>query len=213
MPSRTGARRRLKPQSIRTQCPSINDPPGTEGRLLQWSELPEWRRDNEYILSGYQPTSNSFRGCLRGVFAVHNETVNIHTHLLGAALFAGLLLCVPRHLDRVCPGADATDEAAFAVYFAGVVACLLLSTAFHALANHSRRVAAVGNQLDHLGVLAFMGAAAAPQVHYGFRDEPGLRGFYWTTVGTLSTYLLTYLVCSRVVFSAPPLASAHHRAD
>ncbi|KXX76775.1 ADIPOR-like receptor IZH2 [Madurella mycetomatis] len=55
--------------------------------LILWDELPHWRRDNAFILSGYRQTSNSVRASLASLGYLHNESVNIWTHLLGAAAF------------------------------------------------------------------------------------------------------------------------------
>ncbi|KAH6635625.1 hemolysin-III related-domain-containing protein [Chaetomium sp. MPI-SDFR-AT-0129] len=65
--------------------------------LLHWDDLPPWRRDNPSILQGYRPTSQSWRGSLRSLGYLHNESVNIWTHLLGAvfvSLLVGSLLLV-----------------------------------------------------------------------------------------------------------------------
>ncbi|KAH8887123.1 mPR-typeG-protein-coupled receptor, partial [Thozetella sp. PMI_491] len=138
-------------------------------------------RDNEYILSSYQPTSNSFSASFRGVFAIHNETVNIHSHLEGALFFIGLLAYFFQHLESWSPGIERADVAVFSLYFFGVSMCLLLSATYHTLQNHSPRVAAFGNQLDYLGVIFFMWGACIPQIYYGFWENPGLCRFYWTT--------------------------------
>lgn len=58
--------------------------------LLNWDDLPEWRRDNAHILGGYRPTSHSYAASLGSVLGIHNESVNIWTHLAGA-LVAALL--------------------------------------------------------------------------------------------------------------------------
>lgn len=48
-----------------------------------YEHAPEWVRDNEYILSGYRVRYSSVGKALRSVFHIHNETLNIWTHLLG----------------------------------------------------------------------------------------------------------------------------------
>ena len=68
--------------------------------LLQlWDELPHWRRDNAFILSGYRAVSNSYAASLRSAFSVHNESVNIWTHALGSLVLVPLAvayLCADR---------------------------------------------------------------------------------------------------------------------
>ncbi|KAK6944310.1 AdipoR/hemolysin-III-related, partial [Dillenia turbinata] len=58
-------------------------------RLLKYEELPEYMKDNEYILDYYRcewPLKDVFFS----VFAWHNETLNIWTHLGGFLVFVGL---------------------------------------------------------------------------------------------------------------------------
>lgn len=83
----------------------------------------------------------------------------------------------------------------FAVFFYGVAVCFFLSASsarhdpttvvqlltqsrFHVLANHSPRVAAIGNQLDYLGVVLLMWGATIPTIFYGFYGDTLLQTLY-----------------------------------
>lgn len=50
------------------------------------TEAPEHHRDNEFIHSGYRINFNSSKHVLKSLFMIHNESVNIWSHLLGAGL-------------------------------------------------------------------------------------------------------------------------------
>src|SRR5436190_396371 len=52
--------------------------------LLLWDELPLWQQDNHYIRSGYRRESRSYRESFASLGYLHNESVNIYSHLLGA---------------------------------------------------------------------------------------------------------------------------------
>lgn len=52
-------------------------------QLFHWNELPDYLRDNEFIVASYR-ADTGFWGALRSLFRVHNETGNIWTHLCGA---------------------------------------------------------------------------------------------------------------------------------
>ncbi|KAG8406630.1 hypothetical protein J3459_010635 [Metarhizium acridum] len=42
--------------------------------LLLFDELPDWAKDNEYILSGWGPETNSYWECIKSMGYVHNES-------------------------------------------------------------------------------------------------------------------------------------------
>ncbi|CAN6540749.1 unnamed protein product [Malus baccata var. baccata] len=70
--------------------------------LMSYWELPEYMKDNEFILNYYRadwPLAEAFFS----VFRWHNETLNVWTHLIGFVLFLGLtmanLLEVPQVAD------------------------------------------------------------------------------------------------------------------
>lgn len=48
-------------------------------KLLEINQIPAHLRFNKYVLTHYRPPTN-FIGCLKSLFYLHNETVNILTH-------------------------------------------------------------------------------------------------------------------------------------
>lgn len=52
-------------------------------QLLQFAQLPNWMKDNNFIIRGHRPALKSYWGCAKSIFRVHTETGNIWTHLLG----------------------------------------------------------------------------------------------------------------------------------
>lgn len=68
--------------------------------LLSWNELPEYMKDNEYILKHYRadwPLKDAFFS----LFRWHNETLNVWTHLLGFVLFVGLTIANVVHFSQL----------------------------------------------------------------------------------------------------------------
>src|SRR5436190_24332265 len=55
-------------------------------RTVHWDDLPHWQRDNHHIPTGYRPASASFIASFRSLGYIHNETVNIYTHLLPSVI-------------------------------------------------------------------------------------------------------------------------------
>lgn len=59
--------------------------------LGTYNDLPDFFKDNEYIRKGYLINCNSKLKALKSLFYLHNETVNIWSHLLGAIFFFCLI--------------------------------------------------------------------------------------------------------------------------
>ncbi|KAI8624633.1 hemolysin-III channel protein Izh2 [Xylariaceae sp. FL1651] len=147
--------------------------------FLLWDELPHWRRDNAFILSGYRSTSNSYMSSLLSTFSVHNESVNIWTHAVGSLVFVPLAVwylyaeIAPRY-----PGAGPGDELVFACFLGGAALCLGMSATYHALSNHSEAVAKWGNKLDYSGIVCLIVGSYVPALYYGLFCRPVLMSMY-----------------------------------
>lgn len=146
--------------------------------LVLWDDLPAWRQDNHFIQSGYRPTSNSYWGSFTSLFYVHNEFVNIWTHLIGAAVFPliGIWLynvIVPRYAS-----ASSSDVLVFSFFFGGALSCLGMSATFHSIMNHSEDVAKWGNKLDYSGIVFLIVGSYVPALYYGLFCLPNLLTVY-----------------------------------
>lgn len=60
--------------------------------LINWDDLPAWQRDNHYILTGYVPETSSIKKSLLSLTYLHNESVNIYSHLVPSA--TALIFCL-----------------------------------------------------------------------------------------------------------------------
>lgn len=54
--------------------------------LRHFQNLPQWLRDNDYLVKSHRPPLNSFWECFKSIFSIHSETGNIWTHLLGKSI-------------------------------------------------------------------------------------------------------------------------------
>lgn len=150
--------------------------------LCLWDDLSPWQQDNAYILSGYRPASSSFKKSFTSLTYLHNESVNIYSHLLGALLFLISSLILYSTLAPRYASATREDVYVFACYFGGAVSCLGMSATYHTIQNHSHAVAVWGNKLDYLGIVALIWGSFVPVLYYGFAGEPELRREYWAMV-------------------------------
>ncbi|EGN92896.1 hypothetical protein SERLA73DRAFT_65012 [Serpula lacrymans var. lacrymans S7.3] len=146
---------------------------------LAWNEIPYWQRDNEYILTGYRRVQNGWIGCLRSVFGyLHNETVNIHSHLGGAVLFVFFLFTFPS--SHVVTGASTTwlDTCVFVIFLLSAVFCLTASAIFHTATCHSEKVTARCHAFDYSGIVVLTVGSFVPCLYYGFYCEPFFQVLY-----------------------------------
>ncbi|GAA5850188.1 hypothetical protein JCM8547_001036 [Rhodosporidiobolus lusitaniae] len=180
--------------------------------LLTFDQLESWRRaDNPLIQRGYRRLTNSYLACCRSIGSLHNETVNIWTHLLGstAALFVlaylfldlnpaeslthgrkGLyapLAGIPYPFPSAAqPSVRWSDTVGFAAFLFSAATCLGLSASFHTFLAHSEKVAIRWNRLDYIGIVVLISGTFVPLVHYGFFCDPHLRNFYISLIYTFS---------------------------
>jgi predicted membrane channel-forming protein YqfA (hemolysin III family) len=49
-------------------------------------------RGNRFILSGYRLNHSTYSDTIWSLFTVHNESVNVWSHVLGAKLFIGMII-------------------------------------------------------------------------------------------------------------------------
>ncbi|GMH18979.1 hypothetical protein Nepgr_020820 [Nepenthes gracilis] len=73
---------------------------GKSYRLLTFDEVPDYMKDNEFIRKYYRGEW-PLKHLLLSLFRWHNETLNIWTHLMGFALFLGLVAVNLVHAHQV----------------------------------------------------------------------------------------------------------------
>lgn len=162
------------------------DTPGKGRRLRSWDQIPPWQQDNEYIFSGYRQATGSFKECLESLGYIHNETVNIYSHVIGASIFLIASIYTYRTLNLRYSKATQADILVFSTFFYGVAICFMLSATYHIITNHSPKIQKIGSQLDYLGIVILMWGSTIPSIYYGFYCDPQLQKIYWTNVSMLA---------------------------
>ncbi|RKF80992.1 ADIPOR-like receptor SPBC12C2.09c [Golovinomyces cichoracearum] len=168
---------------------------------VSWNDLPKWQQDNNYIRTGYRPASGSFHGSFASITYLHNESVNIHSHLFGAIVFILLgfifyFSCSPNKtfsnsLSYIFMGArlnivaNTADILVFGVFFAGAASCLAMSGTYHTISNHSPTVSRWGNKMDYIGIVCLIVGSFIPSIFYGFYCHTNLQKLYWIMISTL----------------------------
>ncbi|ORX35308.1 hemolysin-III related-domain-containing protein [Kockovaella imperatae] len=174
-----------------------------------------WQSDNDHIRTGYRRQIRSIRGCIWSAFAFfHNETVNIHTHSIGAFFFAILipLHLFPTHFPTFGRASDPLptpptthDKIALTLNLVCSVACLGLSSWFHTVCCHSREVSDLSHRGDYvscpgsvsktdagqLGIVILTCGTIIAGLYYSFYGQPVLQGLYMGFIflaGVATTY-------------------------
>ncbi|SAL95231.1 hypothetical protein [Absidia glauca] len=136
--------------------------------LLTWHQLPAWMHDNQYITDSYRRPTGSYKECAKTLFYLHNEYVNIWTHLLGFLLFLGLgIHFLWSHsssdnltwVDRIYVGA----------FIVSALTCLGCSCLFHCFSCHSEHIATIWNRCDYVGIVTLAVGSCFPLIYYGFQ--------------------------------------------
>jgi adiponectin receptor len=180
-------------------------PAAAAQRLLKFDQLPDWARDNELIGGGYrQHPTESFRLSARSIFALHNETLNIWTHLSGLLAFAGVFASL---LARARPATGAAttgaaswsagDYAAWGCFCAGCLACLGFSTCFHVLMNHSEAVHRRTITLDYVGIVLLIWGSHIVATHFLFWCDSRMQAVLMAAITAFGAAVITTMLVPR----------------
>ncbi|CAE6438966.1 unnamed protein product [Rhizoctonia solani] len=161
--------------------------------LLKFDALPAWMQDNAFILSGYRRPQYSWSGCARSVFGyLHNESVNIHTHLFGALWLLYILV----NVGKTQAGYTTLtwhDPVGFGLGLLAGVFCLGASALYHTSTCHSPAVSRRCNALDYSGIIVLTVGSFYPCLHYGFYCDYHLQVIYAvgiTVAGAIAAYVV-----------------------
>ncbi|TPX51030.1 hypothetical protein SeMB42_g02037 [Synchytrium endobioticum] len=155
-----------------------------------YEKMPHWVQDNASIRSGYRYIENSYHECAKSLFFLHNETMNVWTHLLGSLSFIGLAFGT---IYAAGPWSNAMEKASWldvvmwSCFFIGAIGCMGLSAAFHLFACHSQDVASAWNKADYVGIVTLIVGSAIPAIYYGFLCSPTLQTVYIAMMAVAGT--------------------------
>lgn len=163
--------------------------------LSSYDDLPSWHQDNDFIRRGYRPVSNSIRKSLESWLYLHNETINIFSHLIPAVLFFAGEGLMYQYFEVHYPKSTNQDRLAFAFFLLTVATCFFLSVTYHTLMNHSDYISHILLRIDFVGIVIHTVGNFVSGIYMVFYCEPTLQSVYWTMVCpiSLSTCELIYI--------------------
>uniref|UniRef100_A0A6I8PEY4 Progestin and adipoQ receptor family member 3 n=1 Tax=Ornithorhynchus anatinus TaxID=9258 RepID=A0A6I8PEY4_ORNAN len=136
-------------------------------RLYTFEQAPGFLRDNPYITDGYRAFLPA-RLCLRSLFILSNETVNIWSHLLGFLLFFTLGIY---DMTSVLPSAGASREdfVICSICLFCFQVCMLCSVGYHLFCCHrSEKTSRRWMALDYAGISIGILGCYVSGVFYAF---------------------------------------------
>ena len=158
-----------------------------ESGLIRYDELPVPWRINPHIIRGYR-FSESKLGCVRSVFGVSNEMVNIWSHALGLVL----VLAVAFYFYPTSVGFELstqTDVFIAAVFFFAACQCLICSTIWHTMnAVADVELVTTFACVDYTGISLLIAASIMTSEHTAFYCEPVSRWTYMTATAVLGVF-------------------------
>lgn len=121
-----------------------------------WQQLP-------HIKKGYR-VGFSVRHTLVSLFTLHNETVNVWSHLLGA-VYVGW--CLLQHVGgkAVVHPIDVRERSALLVFLLSALACLTLSSFYHWWGCGSQRLFELLLRADFVGIALLIWGSYVPGTH------------------------------------------------
>ena len=155
-----------------------------EHGLIRYEDLPHPWRVNPHITRGYR-FSESKVDCVRSIFDVSNETVNIWTHVVG--LFVVLAIAFHFYPSSVnFSQSSGTDILFAAMFFFAACKCLICSVMWHTMSSIAEqglmeRFACV----DYTGISLLIAASIMTTEYTAFYCEPISRWTYILLTATL----------------------------
>lgn len=151
-------------------------------KLLTSAQVPSWYAHNNYIRSGYRPVTRSVYLCLHSLGYLHNETVNIYSHLVPAIVALLGNYFVDHYFSTHFPLASFSDRLIFHLYLTTSVVCFGISSAYHSLLCHSERYSDLWGRLDYVAIVFQILGSLISGIYIGFYCEPHLQKIYWAMV-------------------------------
>lgn len=161
--------------------------------IVTWDKLDLWQQDNEFIYDGYVKETNSVTKCVRSLNLLHNETVNIWSHLVPSIIYLALLIgftdfVLEKKLVQILGVnhhfMDTIDYVMVNIFLLGAFLCLFCSSCYHCFKQHSESVSVLWSKADYMGIIILISTSIISLLYYGFHDHLFLCKFF-TVITTI----------------------------
>lgn len=157
---------------------------------------------SESMLHFYRPATPSWWRLTWSLFELHNETMNVWSHLIGFILFATLAARSVSFMSNSFSdeGATTVETMAFKDRFYllcyEVCAAMMLafSAVFHLLYPYDQRTKSILNKLDYVGIVIMVVGSTMPVVRVLFICQPVYQLMYMSLTTTAGVGLAIFLM-------------------
>ena len=158
-----------------------------DDNYLEYYQVSEWSKDNEYIKCYYRKTDQTWKYYFKSIFKWHNETMNIWTHLLGflgvflSNIYINLNYNVNKYISQaIC----------FNIFTCCMMICYLFSSIMHLLYPKSQKVCYHTQFLDYIGINILIASSFATFVYYAFYCNKTTQIIYYSVILTMAIIVL-----------------------
>jgi adiponectin receptor len=127
----------------------------------------------------------SFLSSFYSLAFLHNESLNIYTHLIPAVVLFFAQIFMQNLITRYFPLATTKDRLVFSVNILAATTAMTLSCLYHTLMNHSLLVSSLWLHIDYVGILTLILGSFISGIYVGFYCEPSLQNVYWSIISSL----------------------------
>ncbi|KAI1346809.1 adiponectin receptor protein [Xylaria sp. FL0043] len=193
---------RISPASSKGQArgSSPKRPSGqskTKYQLLLASEVPSWYAHNSFLRSGYRPVNESVALCADSLRFIHNETVNIYSHLIPATIAFASNCFLHLYFRSRYPTALLVDRLAIHVYLTSSVLCFGISSIYHTLNCHSEAYSDLWARWDYAAIILQTIGSFVSGIYVTFYCHSGLQKLHWIITGVLGLMSIIVVVNPR----------------
>ena len=165
-------------------------------QLFGLKQMPEWLQPSPFIQESYRPAGlESYYFCFQSIFAIHNETINIWTHLLAFVWYAWMLGDFHYNSDYYLGG---QDKLLITALYISWMSMWIFSSTYHCLRCHSEAVYHSCYKLDLCGIVVSMSTATIVFAYYAFYFDPNLKLTYISVMTCMGLLAVTWVAVNGI---------------
>ncbi|MCL7030343.1 hypothetical protein MKW94_013895 [Papaver nudicaule] len=171
--------------------------------LLAYRDLPDYMKDNEYILDHYR-ANWPLKPAFYSLFRWHNETLNIWTWSLPMTAPGGNAshnskdffsrTTASVDLGQMSPSELQVAQWPFFIFLAGSMFCFLTSSTCHLFCCHSHRLNLLLLRMDYVGIAVMIVTSFFPPMYYIFQCQPQWQWIYLGGITAMGVFTIINLL-------------------